>query len=125
VVLSLWLPVLAIISAILGFGIARSVARLVVAGVGTWTFQISMAWRLMVLAGLIGLIVVLLRLALRQLHAVRDRLYYRLPYSVSVARIAIELRKKELLRSLHLGASNAVFLTEDHPIVSRWQSKVH
>jgi hypothetical protein len=63
---------------------------------------------------LLSLIAALTRLAWRQLAATRRGLYRRPPYSGSVARLAIQLRKSDLLKSLHLSESNAVFLGEEH-----------
>jgi hypothetical protein len=118
VVLLLWVPVLALITTIIGFGVVRSVARIMLTGIGTMAFPVSVFWRLLLLLGLLFLIGVLVRLAWRQMHAVREGLFHYLPYSSSVARVAIELRKKDLLRSLHLSTSNALFLTEDHAIIA-------
>jgi hypothetical protein len=54
----------------------------------------------------------LVRLAVRQLRASRYRLYHHPPYSGTVARLAIELRQREVLRSLHKAAPDVVFFTE-------------
>jgi len=54
----------------------------------------------------------LMRLAWRQLRAIRYRLYHHPPYSGAVARLAIELRKREVLRSLHLFEADVTFRTE-------------
>src|SRR5437867_1631435 len=115
IVLLLWVPVLALITLFVGYGVVRS-----------WTrgFPVGGALRLMLLLGLLFLIVVLIRLAWGQLHAIRARLFHRLLYSSSVARLAIQLRKKELLRSLHLSESNALFLTEDHALLRSEERRV-
>jgi hypothetical protein len=63
----------------------------------------------------------LIRLAWRQLRAIRYRLYHHPPYSGAVARLAVELRKKEVLRALHLLESDVTFRTEED--VSRLASR--
>jgi hypothetical protein len=68
--------------------------------------------RLWVSAPLLLVLVGLIRLAWRQLRAVRYRLYHHPPYSGAVARLVIELRKREVLRSLHLFESDVMFRTE-------------
>jgi hypothetical protein len=82
------------------------VPPLVLAALITWRNPL-------VSAPLLMLIVVLIRLAWRQLRAVRYRLYHHPPFSSTVARLAIELRKREVLRSLHLSAPDVTFHTEE------------
>jgi hypothetical protein len=72
---------------------------------------------LFVSVGLLVASALLTRQAWKQLSAVRQRLFHGPPYSASVARLAIELRKRDLLRSLHLTELNAVFLTEEDPAI--------
>jgi hypothetical protein len=67
--------------------------------------------RLWVSLPLLLVIVGLIRLAWRQLQAIRHGLYHDPPYSSAVARLAIELRKREVLRSLHLFESDVTFRT--------------
>jgi hypothetical protein len=54
----------------------------------------------------------LLRLAFGQLRASRHGLYRHPPYSETVARRAIQLRQRDVLRSLHRTAPEVVFLTD-------------
>jgi hypothetical protein len=68
--------------------------------------------RLWVSVPLLLIIIGLIRLAWRQLRAIRYRLYHHPPYSGAVARLAIELRKREVLRSLHLFEPDVTFRTE-------------
>jgi hypothetical protein len=71
------------------------------------------SWRhLWVSVPLLLVIVGLIRLAWRQLQAIRHRLYHHPPYSSAVAHLAIKLRKREVLRSLHLFESDVTFRTE-------------
>jgi hypothetical protein len=89
------------------------VRRVINWGLGGRAFQIGMTLRFVLFLGLVFVMAAVQRLAWRQLRAVRQRLFHRPPYSTSVARLAIQLRMKELVRSLHLSESNALFLTED------------
>ena len=75
--------------------------------------QFGPIFRLVLFLGLLFRLLALVRFACRQLQAVRERLFHRLPYSGSVTRLAIQLRKKQLLRDLHLSESSALFLTEE------------
>jgi hypothetical protein len=53
-----------------------------------------------------------LRLVFRQLRACRGRRFRQPPFSEAVARLAIRLRQREVLRSLHWSAADVVFLTD-------------
>jgi hypothetical protein len=86
VVLLLWVPVFWLCG-----GLLCQVAAL-------YTHLTTLWLSLPVLFILVGLV----RSAWRQLRAVRLGLYHRPPYSSTVAHLAIRLRKKELLRSLHV-----------------------
>jgi hypothetical protein len=110
VVLLFWVPALALVAVFVFALVLRDWRMLITLGIGTRARWLGMPWRLMVLLGLLFLIAVLVRLASRQLRAIRHRLFHRLPYSGSVVLLAIQLRKKELLRSLHLNEKNALFL---------------
>jgi hypothetical protein len=122
VVVLLWTPILGVILLLVGYGVVLDVKRVINCinwGFGGRTFQIGMALRFVLFLGLVFIMAALQRLAWRQLRAVRECLFHRPPYSNSVARLAIHLRKKELLRSLRLSESNALFLTEDEIIRAR------
>jgi hypothetical protein len=54
----------------------------------------------------------LVRVAWRQLGALRQQRYHHPPYSGAVARLAIELRKKEILRALHVAEPDVAFVAE-------------
>jgi hypothetical protein len=56
--------------------------------------------------------IAVVRLAWKQLRAVRYGLYRHPPYNDSIARLAIKLRKREVLRAVHLPESEVTFLTE-------------
>jgi len=113
VVLLLWVPALALGTLLVSRPFVGDLRRLFTAGIWMRPGQFGPAFRLVLLLGLLFLLVALIRLARRQLLAVRYRLFHRLPYSGSVTRLAIQLRKKELLRDLHLSESSALFLTEE------------
>jgi hypothetical protein len=68
--------------------------------------------RLWLSVPLLFVIVGLGRLAWGQLRAVRYRLYHHPPYNGAVARLAVQVRKRELLRSLHLLESDVTFRAE-------------
>jgi len=127
IVLLLWVPLLALLALVVGNGVVRSLARVVNMGLGqTRGFQLGLGARLVLVLGLLFLIGVLIRLSWRQFRAVRERQFYLLPYSNSVARLAIHLRRKELLRSLRLSKASALFLTQDNPILPRqYRSGMH
>jgi hypothetical protein len=114
IVLLLWIPMLTLPTLVTGYGVLRSLTRLVSVRIGT--NPLSLAFRTMLFLGLLFVLGVLLRLAWRQLNAVRKHQFHRLPYSSSIARLAIQLRKQELLRSLQLSESQALFLTEDRTV---------
>jgi hypothetical protein len=61
---------------------------------------------------LVFLIVGLVKQAFRQFRAIHLQLYHRPPYSRSVARLAIQMRKRDILRQLHLSEAEVIFLTE-------------
>lgn len=71
---------------------------------------------LVVSVPLLFVTVILIRLAWRQCRAAWYRLYQFPPYSDSVARLAIKLEKREVLRSLHLTESEVTFLTESERV---------
>jgi hypothetical protein len=110
VVVLLWTPILGAILLFVGYWVMLDVRRVILGG---RAFQIGMTLRFVLFLGMVFVMAALQRIAWRQLRAVRERLFHRPPYSSSVARLAIQLRKKELVRSLHLSASSALFLTED------------
>jgi hypothetical protein len=113
VVLFLWVPALALVTLIISRPLVRDLQRLFSTGIWMRPGQFGPIFRLVLFLGLLFLLVALIRLAYKQLQAVRERLFHLLPYSGSVTRLAIQLRKKELLRTLHLSESNALFLTEE------------
>jgi hypothetical protein len=113
VVLFLWAPLLALVALI----VCRTVVRdlLLLSTLGSWSkgSWVELTFRVALFGALVMLLVGLVRLAWRQLHAARWRLFHHLPYSGSIAQLAIQLRKKVLLRSLRLSESSALFLTEE------------
>jgi hypothetical protein len=119
VALFVWVPLLAL--AVLGLGSTLLPGLLHLSrgfDLGR-RFGLFLGMVLLVLA-LLALIGILVRLAWRQLHAVRVRDYHRLPHSGAVARLAIQARKKELLATLRLPEAKALFLTEeDHARMRR------
>jgi hypothetical protein len=119
VVVLLWTPVLGAILLLLGYFVMLDVRRVINWGLGGRAFQFGMGLRFVLLLGLVFVMAAVQRLAWRQFRAVRERLFHRPPYSGSVARPAIELRKMELLRSLHLSKSSTLFLTEDEVLRGR------
>jgi hypothetical protein len=119
VVVLLWTPMLGAILLLVAYWVMLDVRRVINWGLGGRAFQIGMTLRFIFFLGLVFIMAALQRLAWRQLRAARERLFHRPPYSSSVSRLAIQLRKKELVRSLHLSKSNALFLTEDEVIRAR------
>jgi hypothetical protein len=115
VVVLLWTPILGAILLFLGYFVILDVRRVITGGLGGRAFLsgMTMTVRFVLFLGLVFVMAALQRLAWRQLRAARERLFHRPPYSSSVARLAIQLRKKELVRALHLSESSALFLTED------------
>src|SRR5262249_11890647 len=113
VVLLLWIPVLAPIALGVGYGVVRSFNHVWDLGYLPRGFIFSVAWRLMLVTALFVLIAILIRLALQQLQAVREPWYCYLTYTNAVVKLVIGMRKKEVLRSLHLSEANVAFLTED------------
>jgi hypothetical protein len=112
-VLLVWVPALALGALIASLPVLLDLKVLSAVGIWGSVGLVRLGVRLMLLLGLLFLLAGLLRLAFRQLRAVRERLFHHPPYSGSVARLAIALRKQDLLRALRLSESNAFFLTEE------------
>jgi hypothetical protein len=92
VVVALWIPILAA-AVLLTWGM-------------NWLYRLCLSLPLLFIT--IGLV----RLAWRQVGALRDGRFRYPPYSGAVARLAITLRKKEILRSLHLADPDVTFVAE-------------
>jgi hypothetical protein len=112
VVLFLWIPVLLGVAGLLCYFLGPALLNYS-RGFGQTRHLGLFMGLLLSLVALLGVIGILVRLAWRQLEAVQDGDYRRPPYSSTVARLAIHLRKKELLRTLKLRKENAWFLTQE------------
>jgi hypothetical protein len=111
VVLLLWVPALASGVLLTGYRVLVGLRLLYAFGMG----PIMRNTVLLLLACLLLLYVTvrLIRLAWRQLDALRYGQYHHPPFSGPVARLAIQLRKRAVLRSLHLDETKVTFLTEE------------
>jgi hypothetical protein len=120
IVLCLWVPVLVAFVLLTTCQVVASVVRLNAFNHGSLMRNIG----IFLVLGLPTLYLAagLIRMAWKQLVAARYGLYHQPPASGPVAKLAIQLRKKQILRSLHMSEGDVRFLTEADRGIATGQS---